>query len=220
MKLTILAVIAGLSLFAHAEEDKWKVAEDAALKQLEANYPSFFANGKAPATIELLKKYDTWAKVNARELYANPLKISIYLQYEMQRNGQGPDAGNTQQTPAATQALSDADLAAAYQEALQSFLSTGGGLQPNLRDRKGPTYKNGAVRGLTEDQAVEKFKEIWVNTSPEERAKYAERARLTGGAGNQPSTNNENQEAERLRMEARLRELERKNMPGADPDAP
>ena len=67
------------------------------------------------------------------------------------------------------------EQAAGFGEALSSLLATGGGLQPNLRDKKSGTYQSGAIKGMTEDQAVEYGKQLWDKAPKEIKDKYASR---------------------------------------------
>jgi len=64
----------------------------------------------------------------------------------------------------------------ARDQALAAFLAQGGGLRKSGSDNKaGFVYTEGKLKGLTKEQAIQRFYLMWDKVSPEVRAKYAAR---------------------------------------------
>lgn len=113
-------------------------------------------------------------------------------------------------------AMQPVEQAAGFGEALSSLLSTGGTLsfgRPNLRSRKDPqaTYKEGAIKGMTQEQAVEYGKQQWEKASPEIREKYARRVQNRPAASEKMAAFNQMEQVQQAQSNI-------SQLPGADPD--
>jgi hypothetical protein len=103
------------------------------------------------------------------------------------------------------------EQAAGFGEALSSLLSTGGGLQANVRDNKAGTYKSGAIKGMTEDEAIEYGKQLWEKAPKEIRDKYASRVQNRPADSERMAAFNQMDQAAQAANNVN-------NLPGADED--
>jgi hypothetical protein len=84
-------------------------------------------------------------------------------------------AAEAEKTKMAANVRPETVHAAGFGEALSSLTAGGGGLKFRGHNRPA-TYRSGAIRGMTEDQALEHGKKLWDGASPAIREKYANRA--------------------------------------------
>lgn len=102
------------------------------------------------------------------------------LNQQMRRNQASQQQAQNTQTSTPIPALSDAQAKVA---AFEAWVSQGGGLSnpyaggrgnPELRAKT--TYRSGPMKGLTKEQARQKFEAIWESTPENVKEKYRKRA--------------------------------------------
>jgi hypothetical protein len=94
----------------------------------------------------------------------------------------------------------------ARDQALAGYLAQGGGLRKSGSDNKvGAVFTQGKLKGLTKEQATQKFNSIWVKVGPEVKAKYAALGPVPTEEG-KPDDSPE-KEQDRIRRELELRRI-------------